>query len=80
MSALFIIGLRAEINKARLLTSLAGIVHEHDLHEQVSGGAVDDAVDGPQQGAPGLIVKDDHNAGVGHVVGIHLGFAAGEAE
>lgn len=72
--------IRDPLGSSRLLTSLAGIVHEHDLHEQVSGGAVNDAVDGAQQGAPGLIVKDNHNAGVGHVVGIHLCFTADEAE
>lgn len=72
--------IRDPLGSWRLLTSLAGIVHEHDLHEQVSGGAVNDAEDGAQQGAPGLIVKDNHNAGVGHVIGIHLRFTAGEAE
>lgn len=66
--------------KRRCLTSLAGVVHQHDLHKQLSGRAVNDAVDGAQQGAPGLIVKDNHNAGVGHVIGIHLGFTANEAE
>lgn len=86
-ATLFIISFWFKINTAatgqlehRLLTSLAGVVHEHDLHEQVSGGAVNDAVDGAQQGAPGLIVKDNHNAGAGHVIGIHLGFTAEEAE
>lgn len=82
---LFIISLWFPINtpvtgQPELLTSLAGVVHEHDLHQQVSGGAVDDAVDGAQQGAPGLVVKDNHNAGAGHVVGIHLCFTADEAE
>lgn len=59
-----------------LPTSLAGIVDEHDLHEQVSGRAVDDTVNSPQQGAPRLIVKHDDNAGVGQVVLVHLGLAA----
>ena len=61
---------------ATVPTSLAGIVHEHDLHEQVSGGAVDDTVNGPQQGTPRLVVEHDDDAGVGQVVLEHLGLTA----
>lgn len=63
----------------RLTTSLAGVVDEHDLHEQVSGRAVDDAVNCPQQGAPRLVVKHYDDAGVWQVIWIHLGLTADEA-
>lgn len=57
-------------------TSFTCIIDEHNLHKQDSGGAVDDAVHGPQQGAPGFVVKHDDDAGVGQVVWVHLGLTA----
>lgn len=59
-----------------LTTSLAGVVHKHDLHQQVPRRSVDDAVDGPQQRAPRLVMEDDDDAGVGQVVRVDLGLAA----
>lgn len=59
-----------------LPTSLAGIVDENDLHKQVSGRAVDDTVNCPQQGAPSLVVKHNDNAGVWQVIWIQLGLTA----
>lgn len=59
-----------------LTTSLAGVVHQHDLHQQVPRRPVDGAVDGPQQRAPRLVVEDDDDAGVGQVVRVDLGLAA----
>lgn len=59
-----------------LTTSLAGVVHQHDLHQQVPRRPVDGAVDGPQQRAPRLVVEDDDDTGVGQVVRVDLGLAA----
>ena len=41
-------------------------------------GAVGDAVDGPQQGRPALIVEGDDDAGVGKVLQVQLRLAAEE--
>lgn len=57
-------------------TSLAGVVHQQDLEQQMSGGAVNDAVDRPQQRAPGLVVEHDNDAGVGQLIWVNLGLAA----
>lgn len=62
----------------KLPTSLAGIINEHDLHQQVSRRAVDDTVNGPQQGAPRLIVEHNDDAGVWKVIWIHLGLTSDE--
>lgn len=43
------------------------------------GRAINDAVNGPQQGAPRLVVKHDDNAGARQVVRVHLGFTANRA-
>lgn len=56
-------------------TSLAGVVHQDDLGEEAARGAVDDAVDGAEQRAPGLVVEHDHHARVGQLVGVHFGLA-----
>lgn len=60
----------------QIQTSLAGVVDQHDLHKQVSGRAVDDTVDGPQQRAPSLVVKHNDNAGVGKVVWVDFSLTA----
>lgn len=44
-------------------TCLAGIIHQDDLFEQDSRGRVQDAVDGPEEGGPSLIVEDNNNTG-----------------
>ncbi len=64
----------------QLPTSLAGIVDQHDLHQQVSGRAVDDTVNRSQQGAPRLVVKHDDDAGVRQVIWMHLGLTADGAK
>lgn len=46
-------------------TSLTGVVHQDDLLEQDGRGRVQDAVDGPQEGGPGLVVEDNDDAGGG---------------
>lgn len=49
---------------APIFTVLAGVVHQDDLLQEDGRGSVQDAVHGPQQGAPGFIVKhDDHACG-----------------
>ena len=58
-------------------TSLAGVVHQQDLQQQVAGRACDDAVHRPQQGAPRLVVEHDHDAGGREVVGEHLALTPG---
>lgn len=37
--------------------------------------AVDDTVDGAEQGAPRLVVEHDHYTGVGEIVRVHLRLA-----
>lgn len=37
--------------------------------------AVDDTVDGAEQGAPRLVVEHNHYTGVGEIVRVHLGLA-----
>lgn len=44
-------------------TCNAGIIHQDDLFEQDGGSRVQDAVDRPEEGGPGLIVEDDDDAG-----------------
>lgn len=46
-------------------TCLTGVVHQDDLFEQDGGRRVQDAVDCPQEGGPGLVVEDDDDAGGG---------------
>lgn len=48
---------------ALVLTVLAGVVHQDDLLQEDGRGGVEDAVHGPQQRAPGFIVKHDDHAG-----------------
>lgn len=48
---------------ALIFTVLAGVVHQDDLLQEDGRGGVQDAVHGPQQGAPGFIVKHDDHAG-----------------
>lgn len=46
-----------------IFTVLAGVVHQDDLLQEDGRGGVQDAVHGPQQGAPGFVVKHDDHAG-----------------
>lgn len=46
-----------------IFTILAGVVHQDDLLQEDGRGGVQDAVDGPQQGAPCFVVKHDDHAG-----------------
>lgn len=48
---------------APVLTVLAGVVHQDDLLQEDGRGGVQDAVHGPQQCAPGFVVKHDDHAG-----------------
>ncbi len=50
---------------------------QNDFVEQLPGRPVDDGVDGPEQGGPGLVVEDDDDAGVGQRGRIRLGLAPG---
>lgn len=56
---------RAEVppRPAPVLTILAGVVHQDDLLQEDGRGGVQDAVHGPQQCAPGFVVKHDDHAG-----------------
>lgn len=67
------------MSQHKLLTSLTGIIYQNNLHQQMSRRAVDDTVNGPQQGAPRLVMKHDDDAGVGQVIWVHLGFTTGTA-
>ena len=49
--------------------------HQDDLVEQGPGRPVDDGVDRPEEGGPGLVVEDDHDAGVGQRRRVRLGLA-----
>lgn len=44
-------------------TSVAVVVHQHDLFQQDVGGRLQHAVDCPQQGGPGLIVEGNNHRG-----------------
>lgn len=46
-----------------LHTCLAGVIYQDDLFEQDSRRCVKDTVDRPQEGGPGLVVKDNNDAG-----------------
>lgn len=51
------------LEAAPIFTVLAGVVHQDDLLQEDGRGGVQDAVHGPQQGAPGFIVKHNDHAG-----------------
>lgn len=51
------------LEAAPIFTVLAGVVHQDDLLQEDGWGGVQDAVHGPQQGAPGFIVKHNDHAG-----------------
>lgn len=44
-------------------TCNTGIIHQDDLFEEDGRRCVQDAVDRPEEGGPGLIVEDDNDAG-----------------
>lgn len=44
-------------------TCNTGVVNQDDLYEQGSRRRVQDAVDRPEEGGPGLIVEDNNNTG-----------------
>lgn len=46
-------------------TCSTGIIHHDDLFEQDSGGRVQDAVDGPKEGGPSLVVEHYNDTGGG---------------
>lgn len=54
------------------LTSIAVVVHQYDLGNQVIGGPVNDAVDGAEKRTPALVVERDNDAGVGEVLQVQL--------
>lgn len=48
-------------------TSVAEVVDEDDLFQQNGRCGLQDAVDGPQQGGPGLVVEGDNHRGGGQL-------------
>lgn len=45
-------------------TSVAVVINEDDLPQQDGGRGLQDAVNGPQQGGPGLVIEGyDHRGG-----------------
>lgn len=44
-------------------TCNTGVIYQDDLFEQGSRRCVQDAVDRPEEGGPGLVVEDDNNTG-----------------
>lgn len=57
------------------ITSVAVVVDEDDLLQQHGGRGLQHAVDGPQQGRPGLVVEGDDDGGGGESAVVVL-FAA----
>lgn len=57
-------------------TFVAEVVHQDDLCDEPRRGAVEDAVDGPQQRRPALVVEGDDDAGVGQLLRVQLLFTA----
>ena len=47
---------------------LAEVVHKDDLLQEGPGRRVQDAVHGPQEGGPGLVVEAEDDAGGGQAV------------
>lgn len=62
------------------LAFLAGVVHEDDLLDELLRGHPDDAVDGPEQRGPRLVVEHDHDAGGGELRGVRLALAPTNAK
>lgn len=60
-------------------TFVAEVVHQDDLGDELRRRAVEDAVDGPQQRRPALVVERDDDAGVGQLLGVQLPLAATHA-
>lgn len=57
---------------------LAEVVHQDDLLQGGPGHCVEDAVHGPQEGGPGLVVETEDDAGCGQAVpGVLLQTPAG---
>lgn len=51
------------VTGSRALTFVGEVIHEDELHQQVRGRAVKDAVYGAQEGAPSLVVEAHDDAG-----------------
>ena len=49
-------------------TLLAEVIHQDDLLQEGPGRCVQDAVHGPQEGGPGLVVEAEDDAGGGQAV------------
>merc|ERR1719150_2375595 len=52
------------------MVQLGLVIHQYDLVEELGRRPVDDAVDGPEEGGPALVVEDEDDAGGGEVGGI----------
>ena len=46
-------------------TLVAVVIHQDDLGDEAGRRAVQDAVDGPEERGPALVVEGDDDAGVG---------------
>ena len=51
-----------------MATLLAEVVHQDDFLQEGPGRRVQDAVHGPQEGGPGLVVEAEDDAGGGQAV------------
>lgn len=58
------------------LTSVAEVVHQDDLGDEVLRRAAGDTVYGPEQRRPALVVEGDDDAGVGQFLQVQLLLAA----
>lgn len=61
-------------------TSVTEVIHQHNLCHQLGRGAVQDAVHGPQQGGPSLVVEWDYHTGVWQLLQVQLVPAAGHRQ
>lgn len=54
------------------LTSIAVVIHQNDLGNQVIRSSVYDAVDGAEKRTPALVMERDDDTGVGEILQVQL--------
>lgn len=62
------------------LTSVAVVIHQNDLGDQVIWGPVYNAVNGAEKRTPALVMERDDDAGVGKILQVQLLLTADRRE